>query len=71
MELVKSSIQGMFMHSMVVYDWLISLHQNMERVMKRFIWSGDISKSKFIMVGWNNICLPFKEGVWVLGLFAS
>ncbi|CAI8602751.1 unnamed protein product [Vicia faba] len=58
----KFSIQGMFMHSMVVYDWSVSLLRILERAMKRFIWNGDNTKSKVIIMAWNTICLPIAEG---------
>lgn len=62
-ELVKLTLFGMFTHSMIVYAWPLSLDADIERVVGRFIWSGDTSKLKTITVVWNNICKPTAEGV--------
>ncbi|XP_058746486.1 uncharacterized protein LOC131619404 [Vicia villosa] len=50
-ELVKSYIQGMLSHSMVIYAWPLSLIRDLERAIKRFLWSGDTSKQKVVTVG--------------------
>ncbi|XP_058775306.1 uncharacterized protein LOC131649564 [Vicia villosa] len=61
-ELVKSAVQSMLLHSMVIYDWPISLIRDIERAIKRFIWSSEVSKNKVIIVTWNSVCLPLVEG---------
>lgn len=61
-ELIKSAIQSMLLHSMAIYVSSISLVRDIERMIKRFIWSGEVSKSKVIIVAWNNMCLPLEEG---------
>ncbi|CAI8584688.1 unnamed protein product [Vicia faba] len=61
-ELVKSVVSSMFVHSMVIYDWTISHIRDIERAMKRFIWSGETTKNKVINVVWKKICYPLDEG---------
>ncbi|XP_058784485.1 uncharacterized protein LOC131659290 [Vicia villosa] len=61
-ELVKSFVQSMLTHSITVYAWPLSLLRDIERAFKRFIWSGDSSKSKVITVSWKNMCTPLAEG---------
>lgn len=60
--LVNSTIQGMLTHSMTFYTWLMSLIRDLERALKRLIWSGETSKNKVVIVAWNNICKPLEEG---------
>lgn len=43
-ELVKSPIQSMLIHSMSLYFWPVSLLRNIERADRNFIWSGDVYK---------------------------
>ncbi|CAI8619299.1 unnamed protein product [Vicia faba] len=40
----------------------ISLLCDIEREMRRFIWSGETSKNKLVTVVWNNICKSIVEG---------
>lgn len=61
-QLIKSVIHGMLMHSMLIYSWPVSLIKEMECWMRNFIWSGDISIRKLVTVSWANVCKPFAEG---------
>jgi ribonuclease HI len=62
MQLVKSVIQGMLVHTMTIYSWPISLLRDLERWIKNFIWSGDITKKKLVTVSWKKVCAPLEEG---------
>lgn len=61
-QLVKSVVQGMIIHSITVYSWPVSLLKNLEKYIKNFIWSGDISKRKLVTVSWKKVCKPYEEG---------
>ncbi|XP_024636247.1 uncharacterized protein [Medicago truncatula] len=61
-QLVKSVVQGMLIHSITVYSWPTSLLRDLEKYIKNFIWSGDTSKRKLVTVSWKNICKPYDEG---------
>jgi hypothetical protein len=61
-QLVKSVVQGMLLHSLLIYYWPSSLIKELERYMRNFIWSGDISKRKLVTVSWANVCKPLSEG---------
>jgi hypothetical protein len=61
-QLVKSVIHGMLIHSITVYSWPISLLKDLERCIKNFIWSGDITQRKLVTVAWKKLCRPFNEG---------
>ena len=60
--LVKSVIQGMMMHTISLYSWPTSLLKEVEAWVRNFIWSGDISKRKLVIVSWRRVCKPFSEG---------
>ncbi|KAI5414824.1 hypothetical protein KIW84_040331 [Lathyrus oleraceus] len=49
-ELVKSIIQGMLTCIMSVYVWSVSLVRVLEHTAKRFIWSGEKTKNKVVIV---------------------
>ncbi|RHN47676.1 hypothetical protein MtrunA17_Chr7g0255541 [Medicago truncatula] len=47
---------------MSVFSWPTSLLREMEKWIKNFIWSGDISKRKLVTVAWKKVCVGFDEG---------
>lgn len=61
-QLVRSVVQGMMIHSISIYSWPISLLKDLERCIKNFIWSGEINKRKLITVAWKKVCKPLNEG---------
>jgi hypothetical protein len=61
-QLVKSVIQSMFIHSMTVYSWPTKLLRDMEKWIKNFIWSGDLNKRKLVIVAWKKVGAPYDEG---------
>jgi hypothetical protein len=61
-QLVKSVIQGMLVYSISIYSWPISLLKGLERWIKKFIWSGDISQRKLVTVAWKKVCRPYDQG---------
>jgi hypothetical protein len=61
-QLVKAVIQGMLIHSIAVYSWPVSLLKDLEKYIKNFIWSGDISKRKLVTVSWKKVSLPYDQG---------
>lgn len=62
MQLVKSVIQGILIHTMSIYSWPVSLLREMKRWIKNFIWSGDIYKKKRVTVAWKKVCADYDEG---------
>ncbi|XP_024632876.1 uncharacterized protein [Medicago truncatula] len=61
-QLVKSIIHGMLVYSFHIYRWPISLLKMLDRWIKNFVWSGDISTRKVCTVSWNQVCLPWEFG---------
>jgi hypothetical protein len=49
-QLIKSVIQGMLVHSFSVYSWPTSLIKDLEKWMRNFIWSGDVTQRKLVTV---------------------
>jgi len=60
--MVKAIIQGMLIHTITIYDWPISLIKEIEKNIRNFIWSGDVSKRKLLTVSWKHVCKPTSEG---------
>jgi len=60
--LIKSVIQGMLVHCITIYSWPVMLLKDLEKRMRNFIWSGNINQRKLVIVAWNKVCRPFKEG---------
>lgn len=56
--LVQYVIQSMITHTIGVYSWSILLLKNIERASRNFIWSGNISQRKIIIVSWKKVCQP-------------
>lgn len=61
-QLVKSVIQSMLLHTMTIYSWPVSLLKDLEKCIRNFIWSGDSSKRKMVTVAWKKVCLDYEEG---------
>lgn len=61
-QLVKSVVQSMLIHTMSVYSWTISLLREIEKWIKNFIWSVDINKRKLVTIAWKKVCADVDEG---------
>jgi len=61
-QLVKSVIQSMLLHSISVYSFPVKLIKDIERWMRNFVWSGDVNQRKLVTVSWHKVFLPLKEG---------
>jgi hypothetical protein len=61
-QVVKSVIQSMLLHTISIYSWPTSLLREMEVWIKNFIWSGDINKRKLVTVAWKKVCVDTEEG---------
>jgi ribonuclease HI len=61
-QLVKSVVYGMILHIIQIYSWPVSLIKDLERMIRNFIWSGDITKRKLVAVAWSKICKPANKG---------
>ncbi|GAU16832.1 hypothetical protein TSUD_367790 [Trifolium subterraneum] len=61
-QLIRSVIQGMMMHTISVYSWPSSLIKDLERWMRNFIWSGDVNQRKLVTMAWHRVYTPLNEG---------
>lgn len=52
----------MLIHSITVYSWPISSLKDLERCIKNFIWSEDITQRKLVTMAWKMLYRPFDEG---------
>jgi hypothetical protein len=64
-QLVKSIVQSMLIHTMSVYSWPTSFLREMKKSIKNFIQSGDIAKKKMVNVAWKSGCADYDE--WGIG----
>lgn len=61
-ELVKSVIESLLLHSFKVYAFLVSLVKHLDCCIRDFIWGGSISVKRVVTVAWKKVCIPYKEG---------
>ncbi|PNX56603.1 ribonuclease H, partial [Trifolium pratense] len=52
----------MLVYNISVYSWPNSILKLIETWSRNFIWSGDISKKKLVIVSWKKCCSPYAEG---------
>ncbi|XP_026396889.1 uncharacterized protein LOC113291584 [Papaver somniferum] len=60
--LIKSVISSYVIHFMAVYKWPCTVIKQVERAIKKFLWSGDAEKCKYFTVLYDDLCLPKREG---------
>ncbi|XP_024177848.1 uncharacterized protein LOC112183741 [Rosa chinensis] len=61
-QLVHDVFQSLLIHSFSVYLWPSSLLKHLSTCARNFIWYGDLSKRKLVIVSWRQVCVPKKEG---------
>ncbi|KAL6187555.1 hypothetical protein ACLB2K_038953 [Fragaria x ananassa] len=62
LQLIKSTIYSMLIHSFQVYQWPISLLRRLEVWCRNFLWSGSIDAHGVPLVAWKQCCSPLDEG---------
>lgn len=67
MQLVKSIIHGMLIHSFLIYSWPASLLKCLDTWIQNFVWSGKVNERKVVTMAWSKVCKPFLEGGLGLG----
>jgi len=65
-QLVKSVIQSMLIHSISVYSWPSALLKQIESWIRNFIWSGDFSKKKWSQSLGKKLVSHLKKVAWAL-----
>ncbi|KAK3193272.1 hypothetical protein Dsin_024582 [Dipteronia sinensis] len=60
--LIRSVITSSFVHSFMVYKWLISLIQMVTKKIRNFLWTGSCEETKLVRVAWNHCCRPYALG---------
>ena len=61
-QLVKFVIHGIVVYSFHIYRWPIRLLNMLDKLIKNFIWSGDIHTRKICTIAWKQVCLPWDSG---------
>jgi hypothetical protein len=52
----------MMIYSISIYSWHVSLIKELERYLRKFLWSGDLNVRKFVTVPWKIVYSPIDEG---------
>lgn len=60
--IIKIVIQGLLMHTLLIYACPISLLKYIEKWNRNFIWSDDTSTRKFVTFAWNKCCQRMEIG---------
>lgn len=67
--LVKNVIQSMLIHSITIYSWICVLLKSIGHACNNFIWNGDVSKRKMVMVAWKLLSIPTNNsGLGIISL---
>lgn len=61
-QLIKSIFHGMLVYTLHVYMWPIKILTQVDILIKKLFWSGDIYSKKVCIVSLNYICLPWEVG---------
>lgn len=56
--LVRFAIQSILYHSLFVYSWHTSLVKMIKNSYRNFIWYGNVSSRKLVIVDWKKMCQP-------------
>jgi len=61
-QLLNVVISSMFTYSFHVYKWPSNLLIEVAKLMRNFLWNGNIEQRKLCIVAWSVICKPRNEG---------
>ncbi|KAM2909038.1 hypothetical protein COP2_048488 [Malus domestica] len=61
-QLVQSVYQSLLLHSFSVYQLPSCVLKHLSACARNFIWSGDLSSQKLVIVDWSMVCGPKKVG---------
>lgn len=61
-ELIKTVIHPMLLHSFMLYQWPKSLINKLNCCVRNFVWSGDPTHQKSVTVAWNTVCSTTSSG---------
>lgn len=60
--LVKFVLNSLPIYNMSIHRWPKRVIKECERIIRNFLWTGDPSQRKQIVLKWNKVCSPIKEG---------
>jgi hypothetical protein len=55
-QLVNSVIHGMLIYSFKIYSWPVRLLKQIDKWIKKFVWSGSIDSKKLVSLSWQKLC---------------
>lgn len=60
--LINSVITSKFVHTLMIYKWLLGLLKSLHNAIQNFLWSSSSLNRGNILVKWDVCCLPTKFG---------
>ncbi|XP_026459379.1 uncharacterized protein LOC113360042 [Papaver somniferum] len=60
--LVKFVLSSLPIYNMSVYRWPKRVIKECERIIRNFLWTGDLSHRKQVTLKWDKVCSPLSEG---------
>ncbi|KAF6166052.1 hypothetical protein GIB67_012949 [Kingdonia uniflora] len=60
--LAKFVLNSVPIHNMEIYKWPQSLIKEGDNIIRNYIWMGDPTKRKGVILKWEKVCKPIKEG---------
>jgi hypothetical protein len=61
-QLVNFVIHGMLIYSFKIYSWPVRLLKQIDKWIKKFVWSGSIDSKKLVSLSWQKLCTPLSDG---------
>ena len=55
--MINAVLSAVPLYMLSIYQLPASIHRQIDRCRKRFLWQGTSSQKKFALVNWNTICL--------------
>ncbi|XP_038699659.1 uncharacterized protein LOC119996952 [Tripterygium wilfordii] len=65
LELIRSVLQGIEQFWIGIFPLPHQVINKISSICRNFLWTGDISRSKYALVAWKDLCVPKQEGAWV------
>ncbi|KAF6149802.1 hypothetical protein GIB67_017535 [Kingdonia uniflora] len=66
--LAKSILNSIPIYNMGIYKWPQSLIMEGDTIIRNFIWTGDPTKRRAIILKWDKVCKPTKGGLGIRSL---
>lgn len=59
--LIKFVLSSILIYNMSIYKWPKKVIETFERIIRNFLWSGNVDEKKFVTISWDKVCSPLEE----------